>query len=252
MLLVKIVLVPVLIGLLSVAGRRWGPVVGGWLAGLPWTSGPVAMFLALEHGTAFASSAAQGTVMGLISVAGFCLVYAVAARTRGWAASVLIGWAAFFLLTVALNNVTLSLVLACGGTLAVLTVATMALPAGGRSNAARSSPWWEIPLRMVAALGMVLLITGAAASLGPRLSGLLSPFPIFATVLAAFTHQFDGADAAAALLRGVLIGMFSFALFFAILAATLTSWNVTAAFGAAVLGAIVMHAIGLRLIVRSL
>src|SRR3990172_1682278 len=94
MLLLKLILVPVLIGALSLAGRRWGPAVGGWLAGLPWTSGPVALFLALEQGTTFASNAAQGTLMGLVSVAAFCLAYSVTAGRRGWRASLRGGWAA--------------------------------------------------------------------------------------------------------------------------------------------------------------
>ena len=34
---------------------------------------------------------------------------------------------------------------------------------------------------------VVLVLTGAASILGPRLSGLLSPLPIFATIVAAFT-----------------------------------------------------------------
>jgi hypothetical protein len=252
MLLAKIVLVPLLIGLLSVAGRRWGPVVGGWLAGLPWTSGPVAFFLAIDHGTGFAANAALGTMMGLISVAGFCVVYAMAARTQGWVVSVLAGWTAFFVVTAALTGVAVSLGGALMATAAVLLAATVVVRADAPADVAGLSPWWEIPLRMAAALAMVLAITGAAASLGPRLSGLLSPFPIFATVLAAFTHRLKGAAASIRLLRGVLIGSFSFALFFVILAATLTTWGVAPAFGAAVAGALVTHAIGLRVIVKSL
>ena len=245
MLLLKLILVPVLIGALSLAGRRWGPAVGGWLAGLPWTSGPVALFLALEQGTTFASNAAQGTLMGLVSVAAFCLAYSVTAGRRGWMASMLVGWASFLVVTSALNGFTVSLGGAFVGTLAVLAAVAVVLPEGGHAEVRRPSPWWEIPLRMVAALAIVLLITGTAASLGPRLSGLLSPFPVYATVLAAFTHQFEGAPAATRLLRGVMIGLFSFALFFAILAATLASWGVAVAFGVAILAAIVTHLMGL-------
>jgi hypothetical protein len=39
---VKTVVTPVLIGGASLAGRRWGHQVGGWLAGLSLTSGPLA------------------------------------------------------------------------------------------------------------------------------------------------------------------------------------------------------------------
>ena len=46
------------------AARRWGPAVGGWIVGLPLTSGPIAFFLALEHGPAFAARAALSTILG--------------------------------------------------------------------------------------------------------------------------------------------------------------------------------------------
>ena len=48
-LLLKLVLTPALIAAASLAARRWGQAVGGWLVGLPLTSGPVAVFIALEH-----------------------------------------------------------------------------------------------------------------------------------------------------------------------------------------------------------
>ena len=74
-LALKLFLAPMLIGFVSIAGRRWGPTVGGWLVSLPLTSAPVILFLGIEQGTAFASSAAQNTLMGIMSVASFCLVY---------------------------------------------------------------------------------------------------------------------------------------------------------------------------------
>ena len=61
-LLFKLLLTPTLLGLVSLIGRRWGPAVSGWIIGLPLTSGPVSLFLALDHGTAFASHAAEGSL----------------------------------------------------------------------------------------------------------------------------------------------------------------------------------------------
>ena len=81
-----ILLAPLLILLATLAGRRWGPAVGGWLAGLPLTSGPVSLILALEQGPEFAGRAALGTLFGLISLSAFSLVYGVAARRMGWPA----------------------------------------------------------------------------------------------------------------------------------------------------------------------
>src|SRR5712692_6527915 len=56
-LTLKLVVTPALIGAASLAGRRWGQGVSGWIVGLPLTSGPVAFFLVVDHGAAFAVAA---------------------------------------------------------------------------------------------------------------------------------------------------------------------------------------------------
>jgi len=99
---------------------------------------------------------------------------------------------------------------------------------------------------MGAATGMVLAITGAAAALGPQLSGLLTPFPVYATVLAVFTQHSHSAAAAAALLRGVVLGSFAFGAFFFILAGTLTVWGLPTAFGLALAAALLVHGLSYR------
>jgi hypothetical protein len=48
--------------------------VSGWFVGLPLTSGPVALFLALDHGATFASGAALGSLAGAMAEAAFALV----------------------------------------------------------------------------------------------------------------------------------------------------------------------------------
>ncbi|HEY3289448.1 MAG TPA: hypothetical protein VGK87_04910, partial [Anaerolineae bacterium] len=73
---------------------------------------------------------------------------------------------------------------------------------------------WDLPLRMLIATAFVLLITTVAEWLGPQLSGLLVPFPVFTIVLAAFTHQQAGTQQAAKLLRNIVLGTLASAAFF--------------------------------------
>src|SRR6185295_5365099 len=61
-LLLKLVLVPGLIALVTVAGRRFGPRIGGWLNALPLVAGPVLFFLALEQGDACVARAGTRVV----------------------------------------------------------------------------------------------------------------------------------------------------------------------------------------------
>jgi hypothetical protein len=108
-LVLKLVVTPLLIAAASLAGRRWGQAVGGWLVGLPLTSGPVAFFLALDHGVAFAAAAASGSLAGAVAEAGFGLAYAWSAR-RGWPAALAAACVVFALIAAALQRAAAGLV----------------------------------------------------------------------------------------------------------------------------------------------
>jgi hypothetical protein len=88
-------------------------------------------------------------------------------------------------------------------------------------------------MRAAAAVLMIVTITALADRLGPRLSGLLTPFPIIATVLAVFTHAQDGGAAAARMMRAFTGGLFAFAMFFFTLGVTLGSYGTATAFSLA-------------------
>src|SRR5262249_58984965 len=85
-------------------------------------------------------------------------------------------------------------------------------------RAGRAPIGWDLPARMVVATVFVVLLTGVAPALGPPLTRLLAPFPLYAAVLAGFAHALEGSRSAAALLRGLLAGLFGFAAFFLVLA----------------------------------
>ena len=248
MLAFKLVLTPLFIGLVSLAGRRWGPTVSGWLVGLPLNSGPVVLFLALDQGTAFASRAAQGTILGLASLAGFCLAYSWLSFRVGWLWSLLASWVVFFALTLALEGVSLPLVLSFLGVIALLAIVLKLLPSSHRQVSIVNPPQWEILLRMLVATAFVVILTSVASSIGPQLSGLLATFPVYASILAVFTHRFQEAAAARRLLRGLIAGVFTFAIFFLVVASLIERWGIAVAFGLATLIALLLHACSLWLL----
>jgi hypothetical protein len=73
LLAIKLIVTPLVVLAATLAARRWGDAVGGWLVGLPLTSAPVSVFLAIEQGPAFAAQAADGSIAGVVSQAAFCL-----------------------------------------------------------------------------------------------------------------------------------------------------------------------------------
>ncbi len=230
-LILKLILTPALIGGASLAGRRWGPAVSGWLVGLPLTSAPIAVFLALEQGPAFAASAAVGTMEGAISQAAFCLAYGWLAFHGGRLPAIAMSVLAFALATALLERVTLPLPALFLVVIAGLGAALWLMPArrAGIGAASAPPPAWDIPARMMVATVFVLLLTGVASTLGPRLTGLLAPFPVYAAILAIFAHHLQGPAAATSVLKGLLLGLFGFAGFFLVFAGLVEAVGIVSA-----------------------
>ncbi|MGH7904686.1 MAG: hypothetical protein ACREPA_11285 [Candidatus Dormibacteraceae bacterium] len=246
-LALKLILTPLLIGAASLVGRRWGPSISGWLVGFPFTSGPIALFLALSHGAGFAAAAAVGITAGTLSQAAFCLAYAWLAPRISWAGCTLAGTAAFAAGTVLLEQVPGGPAALFGAALAGLAGTLLLLPrlANPVRRAPRPLPSWDIPLRMAVATAFVLVLTGIATHLGPRLTGLLAPFPLYAAILAVFAHRQQGSVAARAVLRGLVVGLFSFSLFFFSLAELLPRVGIGPAFTAATAAGLSLQAVSL-------
>ncbi len=248
--ILKLLLAPVLIGCVSIAGRRWGPTIGGWLVSLPLTSAPVILFLAIEQGTAFASSAAQNTLMGIMSVASFCLVYYWFSFRFSWPISMLGGWIAFFAFTFIEESITLPLIISFAVVTVFLIVVLICMPVGQSKDFEMTPPKWDTPLRMLVATAFVLGLTGAASILGPQLSGLLAPFPMFTTILAVFTQHFQGAQFTRRLLHAVVAGSFTFVTFFLVISMVVNRWGIAGAFSLALLAALATHS-AVLLVIRK-
>jgi hypothetical protein len=235
LLVTKLLLAPSFVVCASLAARRFGPRVGGLIAGLPVVAGPILLAYALQHGRSFAAGASVGTLLGLVSLIAFVVVYSRLSARTVWAASMLGGWLAFAVATVLFS----ALSVPAGAALAICAVGLaggLALtPRGGQPERrpVNVAPAWDLPMRAVCALALVLALTAIAGWLGSRLSGLLAPFPIIATVLATFTHAQHGTREAQRLLRWLLGGYGAFALFCFALAITLRPLGVAAAFALA-------------------
>jgi hypothetical protein len=247
-LALKLVLTPTLIAAATLVGRRFGPSISGWLVGLPFTSGPVSFFLALEQGTRFAANAAAGSIAGVAASAVFAVAYATMARRFGWPASLAVASVAFAAAVVALNAMPLGsdfprplLALYAGGVAAAI-IGIRLIPAPGALDEAPEPPRWDLPVRMVVATALVIAITGAAPLLGPQLSGLLTTYPVYAGVLAIFAHAQRGGAAAAQVVRGLCYGIIAFATFFLAIGGLVDRAGILPAFAAAAAGAILVQA----------
>jgi hypothetical protein len=226
----------------SLVARRFGARIGGLVGGLPVVAGPILLAITLLHGRAFGASSAKGTMLGLIGLAAFVVVYAYAClRVSPWL-SVLAGWGGFLLVDVVLSLGTIPTAVGFAGACASFALASFALPHVEPADPVDADPpAWDLPVRALAALVLVVAVTTASGALGPQWSGLLAPFPIITSVLAAFTQVQYGTPDTLALLRGFLSGFYAFALFAFVLAVALPSMSTAAAFGLAILAAVCLQ-----------
>lgn len=216
-LLLKLFLAPLLVVASTLAGRRWGPNVAGILVGQPVVAGPILYITYLQHGGDFAGDAAASSLLGVVSLAVFAVVFARIARRSGWPVTLTAGWAAAAVVDAALSDVHVTVVTAFPAVLAAIVTAMIFMPEpeperpAGR--ALPSPPSWNLPGRAVATGVLVLTVTTASGALGPHWTGLLAPFPIAISVVAAFVHAQNGHAETARTLAGALTGLVSLAIF---------------------------------------
>ncbi|WP_374580569.1 hypothetical protein [Pseudoduganella sp.] len=241
-LALKLFLVPSLIYAVTLAGRRWGPGVAGWLSAFPVVAGPILLAIALEQGAAFAAAAAEGTLMAVLAIIVFSLSYAWASARWNVARAMPAALAAWGLAVAGLQAVRPALPLAALLVVAALLLAPRlfpSLPAAAAAPGAQPLPaararfGGDLPWRMLAGALLVMSVSAAAAGLGPRLSGFLAMFPVMGTVLVGFTHVQSGRASAVQLLRGTMLGYFAFAAFCLSIALLLRAQPVPVSFGAA-------------------
>jgi hypothetical protein len=243
LLAAKFLLSPLCVVAVSMAGRRWGMAVAGVLGGLPVVAGPILLVETLLHGRDFGANAAAGTLLSLAALTAFVVGYGRVAAVAGPVRSVLYGWTAFLLGVAVLNLVqpppALSLILVA----ACFALGLKLLPPVPSSAPALAEPpWWDLPARALAALGLVLALTAVSGALGPHLSGLLAPFPIVTSILAVFTQAHGGVAQVGVLLRNFLFGFYGFAAFCFALAVSLPALETAASFALAATAALAMQA----------
>ena len=241
MLALKLLLVPAFLLLISLAGRRWGPAVAGWLAGLPVLTGPIQFLLALDHGPGFAAAAATVSLSAVFGAVAFIVTYARVCAHRSPALSLLSGLAVWCCAALLLTRFALSNSVSLGIALLSLVVAPKLFPRVSAPILSAALPRWELPLRMLAGAGITLAVTTAAEAIGPAWSGMFAVFPVITIVLSVFSHHASGPAFTTTLLRAMIWGLYSLASFCFALAVLLPQQGVAVAFLAAIAVAIAVQ-----------
>ncbi|MGZ5060766.1 MAG: hypothetical protein ACXWAU_02775 [Usitatibacter sp.] len=234
----RLLLVPAAVWFASLAGRRWGHTVSGYLGGLPLIGGPITFYLAIDHGADFAARSATVTLAVIAGQAAHLLAFAHASRRMGWLASLLLGWSAFTIVAFALAQAPLDPATAAVLAAAGLAAAWKWLPHAREDMPPPAIPAAELRLRLVAALGLAFAIVWSARAFGPVVSGVLLSVPVTGSIMPPFTLALYGPGAVARLTRGFVVGLCGFGAFFLVIAATVVSLGITTAFLGAICAAL--------------
>ncbi len=240
LLVIKSVLAPVLVAAATSAGYRFGPKVTGWIAGFPAVAGPILLLFTLEQGPEFAAKAAEASLLGVVSLVGFCVMYLLTARNYSWQLSVLCGWVFFGCSTYLLQKLNSPWWVSAAVAMAAIWIAKYLLAKPNSPLLPRTVSAWDIPARMAATAVLVGLLTRAASGLGSQLSGLLTPFPVVTSVIAVFAQRDQGYAGAMRTLQGLLASMPAFVIFCLILALLLVPLGPWVAFMSAIAGNIML------------
>lgn len=188
----KLFLAPFFVWIISILQSRYNARLGGFFLGLPLTTGPFLLIIGIQEGRTFAKTAAHGVLVGQLSLIVFCFVYAIAAKNLNWIRSILIATIAVWLSGYFFNLVNFSN-LGIAMTLFFFWAISLGLfPIYEKPTEKVVAPKWELPVRLITAVLLILLLTATANILGSRVSGALSTYPTIITVLGSFSHRRNG------------------------------------------------------------
>ncbi|OEE48607.1 hypothetical protein A1OS_23660 [Enterovibrio norvegicus] len=243
MLVLKLILAPLFILLISLSGRIWGPATAGLLAGLPVVGGPILFFIAFENDQFFAAAASSASLSAVGASISFNVAYAHAASQWRWQKALLISLTVWLLVAMALSQLPLGAMYSGVVALMFLVFAPLLFPSIKAISVENTSGSGELILRMLFSAALVVFVTILAKKLGSNWSGLLAVFPVPGIILAVFSHRKFGADYTRVLLKAFCSGLYAFASFTFVLTITLPVMSIGFAFGLAVISSIVAQVV---------
>ena len=196
----------------TITAERAGPLIGGLVATLPISAGPVYIFLALDHDAHFIAQSALGSFVTNAYNIVFAFSYAVLAQRS----SLLVSFGAAIIIWVALSwaggFVPWTLVSAIAFNVIVIAVSLwLSAPLRHAPMPRVETRWYDLVLRAT----MVALLVGVVVTLsfriGPTASGNLAVFPIVLSSIMIILHHRVGGPATAAVMANAVIGLGGFA-----------------------------------------
>jgi hypothetical protein len=195
----------------TVTAERAGPLVGGLVATLPISAGPVYIFLALDHDAHFiAQSALASLVTNAVNVL-FAVTYALLAQKRSLAVSLAGAFVVWIVSSFAAKTIGWTLSLAIAFNAGVIALSLWVVhPLRHVRVTAVPARWYDLLLRALMVAILVGVVVTLSFTIGPAASGSLAVFPIVLTSIIIILHRRIGGPATAAIMANAVIGLGGF------------------------------------------
>jgi hypothetical protein len=211
LLLVRMAVAAAFVITASIVTERSGPAIGALVATLPVSAGPAYIFLALDHDAAFVAQGALASLPmnGATVLMSLVLVYLL--QRRGAVFSLAAGISIWFSFAYLVRTFDWSL---AGGIALNVAALAICLPLVQRFRIAKmpliTRRWFDIPLRAALVAILVATVVTTSTIVGPRISGVMTLFPVVFTSLMLILAPRIGGPATAAVLANGQWGLIGF------------------------------------------
>jgi hypothetical protein len=212
-LIVKMAVTAAFLLAATITAERAGPLVGGLVATLPISAGPVYAFLALDHGAQFIAQAALGSLGTNVINVIFAVTYTLLAQKASLAVSLGGAYLVWCALTYFFVDAHWPLVQAVVINAVVIGLSMWAVQSFRHVRVLAVPPrWYDLVLRAAMVAALVGVVVTLSFTIGPSLSGSLAVFPIVLTSIMIILHRRIGGPATAAILANTIVGFGGFGL----------------------------------------
>ena len=200
----KIIIGPLVVLSVTYLQRNFGDRFGGWLIGLPITTGPFILIISIQEGIAFGGHTTRGILLGQIALIAFCWSYAFAALRTPWYTAITVGTVTCLLVGFVVTQISVSIWVSTPALVVIWLIAMKFWPSSENSAQKIAPPRWELPVRVIVTLTLLFSLSALAPHVGAKVAGALSTYPVIASVLGSFNQRRFGPSATVATLRGLM------------------------------------------------
>ncbi|MDO9411511.1 MAG: hypothetical protein Q7T81_02905 [Pseudolabrys sp.] len=195
----------------TVTAERAGPLIGGLVATLPISAGPIYIFLAIDHDAHFVGQSALGSLVGNVTNIFFALTYALMAQKRSLAVSLSVAFAVWIGIAWAASLITWTLTSAIAYNVIALAVALWLTASMRHVRSPQvKARWHDLVMRAVMVALLVGVVVTFSYHIGPTVSGNLAVFPIVLSSIIFILHRRVGGPPTAAVMANAIIGLGGF------------------------------------------